>query len=717
MLFDEVRHKLENQYTQIAWIPNSGMTDEELTREAERLESQYENSTQLRCALFRLICEKGQLAVDREDIFQDKLAGANIMRRIRIRREKALKEALLPQEAAQVTTAWEQFGTFKANSDYSHTSPNTRLLMQLGFAGLRRRVRTAASREGLTPQQQEFYTSCDVMLTAACTAARRLGDAAGPFNPKNAAALEQLSQGAPRNIYEAMQLLILYFYLHDTIAGTRVRTLGRLDVLLQPFYERDLESGRFTKAEIKEMLKFFLHKFWSAKVPFDLPFCLCGMDENGEDVTSEVTQLILETYNELNIYSPKIHIRVSKKTPPAIIRQVLSYIRDGNSSFVFINDDTAMRGLTAVGIEKEDVWDYVPIGCYEPAVWGMELGCTGCGGINLPKAVELVFTRGIDLPTGQRCSVDTGPIHSFLEFKEAVKAQIACLTQQATDYVCKIEPHYGSVNPDPLLSCQYDACVEKGVDVYDGGAKYNNSSMSFYSIATLADCICAVQKLVFEEQHFTFCQLGEILKNNWKGHEKDRIYALRLPNKYGNNDPVADALAAEFAHYCAGLVNNKPNGRGGVFKAALYTIDHCFILGKKTGATPDGRLAGQPLSKNLCSVTGMDRKGITGLIHSAGKIDAARFPNGSVLDVVLHPSAVAGEEGLTAFYGILLTYFQKGGLAIHGNVFHAEDLKKAQQDPQRYKNLQVRVCGWNAYFVNLTKAEQDAFILQAENAI
>ena len=132
-------------------------------------------------------------------------------------------------------------------------------------------------------------------------------------------------------------------------------------------------------------------------------------------------------------------------------------------------------------------------------------------------------------------------------------------------------------------------------------------------------------------------------------------------------------------------------------------------------ATPDGRKAGEPLSKNLCAVTAMDKKGITALIHSVTKLDHSRFPNGSVLDFVLHPSAVAGEDGLTAFCGILMTYFRKGGLAMHGNVFDAEDLKNAQKDPERYKNLQVRVCGWNAYFVNLSKTEQDAFIRQAEN--
>ena len=250
--------------------------------------------------------------------------------------------------------------------------------------------------------------------------------------------------------------------------------------------------------------------------------------------------------------------------------------------------------------------------------------------------------------------------------------------------------------------------------MYEGGAKYNNSSLYFYSIASLVDSLCAVKKLVFEDKAYTFDALGEILKNNWQGYEKVRATALRMPEKYGNNTPVADALTVEIADLCAGLLNNRPNGRGGVFKAALFSIDRCFYIGKRTMATPDGRLAGEPLSKNLGAVVGKDRKGVTALINSVTRIDHASFPTGSVLDI-MHPSAVRGEDGLEAFYGILMTYFKKGGFAMHGNVFDANTLKEAQKHPELYQNLQVRVCGWNAYFVNLSKVEQDAFIRQAEN--
>ena len=717
MDFSAVRERIAQQYTDIAWLPDSGLDADALMSRLETMEREYPSAAMIRAEAFRFIAENARIAIDPEDIFQDKLDGNGLIKKLRIRWEKALKAARLPEEAEEIRKAWTLYGTFHATSDYSHTSPNSRLLLEEGFTGLQKRVQAAAAREGLSEKQREFYKSCDVMLTAMSTAALRLSRAIGPYNKENSLALRHIAQGAPQNTYEALQLLVLYFFMHDYIFGTRIRTLGRLDVLLTPFCRRDLAQGTYTQGQLEEMMKFFLHKFWAAKVPYDLPFCLCGMDENGEEVTNEVTDLILRCYNDLNIYSPKIHIRVSPKTPAATIQKVLSYIRGGNSSFVFLNDETVIRGLTGVGIDEKDARNYAPIGCYEPAVWGMELGCTGCGGINLAKAVELTLLNGRDFATGDLCGLETGEIHSYEEFLEAVKKQIAYLTDRATGYVTKIEPYYGTVNPDPLLSCQYDACLEKGVDIYDGGAKYNNSSMSFYSLASLVDSLCAIKTLVYEEKRLTLPQLTEILQSNWEGAEKMRSYAMKLPEKFGSNAPAADSLARELADYCAGLVTGRPNGRGGVFKAALYTIDHCIKTGAHTMATPDGRLAGEPLSKNLCAVTGMDRKGITGLILSAGKLDHSRFPNGTVLDVVLHPSAVAGDEGLAAFYGLLMTYLKMGGMAIHGNVFSPEDLRKAQADPEQYKNLQVRVCGWNAYFVNLSKAEQDAFICQAENAL
>ena len=716
-LFENKRALLASQFEAPNCVADSGLSKAELQPLIEAIESAHPAKAIAKAKSLALIAERAQLAVDAEDIFQDKILAYGLLSAQRKRWEKAVKEAYLAKESAEVRRAWQEFGAYSAIGDYGHTSPNTRLLLSVGFAGLLERVRTAAKKEGLTDRQAEFYTSCEISLGAAITAARRLSAAIAPYNADNARALTAIAEGAPRDSYEAMQLLVLYFFLHEYVGGTRVRTLGRLDVLLDPFFRQDLASGRYTKAELSEMLKFFLHKFWVAKVPFDLPFCLGGTDENGNDVTSEATLMIVDAYDALNIYSPKIHIRICESTPKAFVLRVLDCIRRGNSSFVFVNDRVAIEGLKRVGIDARDAWDFVPIGCYEPAVWGMEIGCTGNGCVSLPKALELVLCNGRDHASGICCGLEAPLPSTFEKLLQAVKAQLAHMTERALDYVVGIEGYYREINPDPLLSCQYEHSVECGVDVYEGGAKYNNSSMYFYSIATLVDALCAVKRFVFDEKRYTLTELSAMLRADWVGHERERLLTLRLPEKYGTGAPLANALAKEIAAFCAGLVNNKPNGRGGVFKAALFTIDNYIHAGKHTMATPDGRHADDPLSKNLCATVGADRGGITALIHSVTAMDLADFPNGSVLDVLLHPSAVAGAEGLEAFYHILMTYFKKGGFAMHGNVFCADELKKAQREPEKYKNLQVRVCGWNAYFVNLSKIEQDCFIKQAEGLL
>ena len=713
-LFTGKRPATEEQFLNVDW--QNGLAPSELQAQVDALEASDLPRATVKARTFALICEQGQIAPDRADIFQDKLNGGRIMADQRHRWEKAVKERDLKEERDLQKKSWGIAGAFTGHGDYGHISPNSKLLLEVGFSGLLERVERFASRDDLSESQHVFYDSCKTVLNAMMTAAARLADAIAPYNEENAKALRQIATGAPRNYYEAMQLLLLYFFLHEYVAGGRVRTLGRLDVLLYPFYKNDLESGTYTADEMREMLRFFLLKIWSAKVPYDLPLCLGGADADGGEVTNAFSYLFVEVYDSLHIYSPKIHIRVSDKTPNDFIKRVLSCIRKGNSSFVFVNDRIGVKALTKVGIQEKDAWNYVPIGCYEPAVWGVELGCTGNGAVNTVKALEFILNRGRDLKSGEALGLDTGETASFADFLAALKQQLAYMTDQACAYVNAIEKRYGEIYPDPILSCQYDESVRRGVDLYEGGAKYNSSSIYFYSIATLTDAVCAVKRLVFEEKRLSLSQFAEILKNDWQNAEDLRQIALHLPEKYGNNAPTADGIAAELAAYCASLVNNRPNGRGGVFKAALFTIDRCFFAGKRTMATPDGRRAGEPLSKNLSATVGMDKGGVTALIGSATKIDHSEFPNGSVLDVMLHPSAVAGEVGLEAFYTLLHTYFAAGGFAMHGNVFNVNDLKAAQEDPQKYRTLQVRVCGWNAYFVDLSKIEQDTFIRQAELA-
>ena len=707
------KDNIHSEFKNIDWIGDED-TIARIEEEVREIEARESSRAIAKAKTFELLASRSRIAVDKYNIFQNKLESGSVMSSQRARwREEVIRTHLADIDRENVIAG--KCSAYFANEDFGHTSPNSNTMLKLGFTGLLSRIEEAEKTEGLTEKQKDFYESCRIVIKAMMTVAKRLSDAVRPYNDESAKALLSLTERAPESTYEAMQMIILYFFCHEFVAHTRVRTLGRVDVMLLPFWENDLKKG-VSEQELRELLRYFLFKFSAANVDYGLPFCIGGLGRDGEDVTNTVSHAIVEVFDELNIYSPKIHVRVSEKTDDAFTKKVLRNIRGGNSSFVLVNDKVGIEALTRVGIDYSDALDYVPIGCYEPAVWGVEIGCTGNGHVTLPKAVELVFTGGYDHASGTLCGVKTEIPTTYEEFLKALEVQITYLTERAISYVTAIERYYDRINPDPILSMQYDESVRRGVDVYEGGAKYNSSSMYFYSIASFVDSVCAVKKFVFDEKRFTFSELGEILKSNWTKNPRLRAEALRISEKYGNSNPTADEITVWVSQLCAKLTNNKPNSRGGVFKAALFSINHCYPEGKNVMATPDGRLAGDPISKNLCASTAQDKNGITALINSVTKIDHAAFPTGTVLDVVIHPSAVSGEDGLDAFLGILKTYIARGGYALHGNVFDAASLRRAQREPEKYRNLQVRVCGWNSYFLNLSPEEQDAFIRQAENA-
>ena len=266
-----------------------------------------------------------------------------------------------------------------------------------------------------------------------------------------------------------------------------------------------------------------------------------------------------------------------------------------------------------------------------------------------------------------------------------------------------------------MFSATMTDSLECARDGYADGMKYNTTVFTLAGLATVVDSICVIKKFVFDKKILTLNEFTEILKNNWEGNESLRLDILKDDDKYGNGSDYADDIMVDLTKYLSDLINKAPNGRGSYWKIGLLSIDKNIAFGKTFSATPDGRYMGDPISKNLSPNIGMDRKGLTTLISSLNKIDFSDFPHAGIVDFILHPSAVAGEEGLNVFMGILKTFFNGGGHSVQFNVFSADTLKDAQRNPDKYKNLQVRVCGWNVYFTELNKVAQDAFIAQCEH--
>jgi formate C-acetyltransferase len=272
------------------------------------------------------------------------------------------------------------------------------------------------------------------------------------------------------------------------------------------------------------------------------------------------------------------------------------------------------------------------------------------------------------------------------------------------------EREWPNINPSPFISATIDDCAVRGMDISRGGAHYNSVGYVGAALANATDSLLALKKAVYDEPCFTLEEVLEALSRNFEGHERMRRYLINRIPKWGNNDPEADAMAMRVADYYCNKIHTFTNGRGGPCQAALFTLTFAWEGGKKTGALPDGRKAGESLAPGMGATYGQDKNGITALINSVSKIDATNLPNGAVLDVTLHPTAISGEEGLEALTTIIKTFFAKGGYALQFNVYDVATLRDAQRNPEKYATLQIRLTGWSIYFNTLSKFEQEQFI-------
>ena len=705
--FKQNKTAIENQYEHF----NNLVNKDESKQLYQELKNIYysEKSKQIgKGKAIRHYFENVRLFINPSDIFADMTDVSNTPSCLRDEEYQRYKK----YDAEALTIQNE--GAFQADCDFGHTMPDWTTVFDLGIVGIIERAEKYLKGTLLSDSQKEFYLSVKYAYEGILIYIKRLQKEAlatqsvnAQFTAKN---LDTLSKGTPKTLAEAMQLYFIYYAAQNFVEGENVRSLGALDDILYPYYKHDIDNAICDEENVRELIKYFLYKWNSMNVVANIPFNLCTD-------TNEFTYLILEEYVKLDVPDPKIHIKCSDQTPDRVYRIIMESIRNGNNSFVFMNDKVIPKALMHIGIEPEDAKNYTLIGCYEPCAAGKEIPCSVNGRINLPMAVETVLNNGKKFNSKNIIGIDFGKNFATFEmFYNAVKEQLMAWSKMAMKEINAIEKQYPSIIQSPVLSATYNNCMETGVDAYAGGAKYNNSSICIFGIATIVDELIAIKKAVFEDKIITLNELTDILKNNWSEAEELRKIMQDKYPKYGNNVDEVDELAKDLELYMSECIDNQPNGRGGVYRMGLFSIDWIIDYGKQLGASADGRFSGEPVSKNLSASVGMDKKGVTGIVNSVTKFDYALAPNGSVLDLHLHPSAVSGSEGIDIMISLLKTYLSKGGFAVHINVINPETLKKAQKDPEKYKNLQVRLCGWNVYFTDLNIEMQNNLIKSMEDS-
>ena len=593
-------------------------------------------------------------------------------------------------------------GLYRCRLDLSHTVPDWDNILQFGVPGLLTRA-TQCWQKNPSP----FAESVLIVYNAFRDFLLRYAAFAEKHQRRDlSTTLLFLADNAPETLQQALQLGLLYREIQE-IEGEWVRSMGIFDRMYYAFYANDLSAGRLTEQSAADLLFAYFGRFIVQSQGRDngTPYCLGGLLPAGGDGSNVLSRLTWQVFRELGQVDPKFSLRVNSETPADILNLAADCIKEGKTSIVFANEVIAGKMFLKHGKTVGDLANFVPVGCYEPTIMGKELACTMTVLFNFAGLFEELFAQSNFSPES---------------FEEVLAEYLRLQKKYLADCMEKVnalEKYWQDVNPSPLLSGTMDECMERGLDVSQYGCKYSTSGVMCAGIGTAVDSLIAIRQMVFEQKLVTFSELGKILSANWQGFEELRLLAAHRLPKWGVGDQDADTLAEIITHCAGEQIMHTANVKGGTFQMGLWSIDWSFIFGRETAATPDGRLAGTPISRNSGSSVACDSEGVAGLIESAAKLDHTYFADGAVLDVMLSPQAVSGENGSELIVRLIKTFFARGGLFIQFNVLSPDLLRAAQKDPQQYQNLQIRLCGWNVRFIDLPPHIQQTFIEEAENGV
>lgn len=536
---------------------------------------------------------------------------------------------------------------------------------------------------------------------------------------------------APRTFREALQH---YWFIHLGVI-IELNTWdsfnpGRLDQHLYPFYKKEIAEGTLTKEEAKELLEAFWIKFNNQPAPPKVgvtaeesntytDFCLInlgGLKEDGTDGVNELSYLILDVIEEMRILQPSSMVQISKITPDDFLKRALKIIKTGFGQPSIFNTDMIIQEMLRVGKSIEDARNGGTSGCVETGAFGKE-NYNLTGYFNLVKILEVTLNNGLDPKTKKQIGLRTGDPTKFKTYNELFEA-FSKQVKHFVDIKIKgnniIEKLWGNYLPSPFLSIIIDDCIENAKDYNAGGARYNSSYIQGVGLGSITDSLTSIKYNLFDEKNLTMKELLEILTSNFKDKEELRQRFICDTPKYGNDEDYPDAITKDVFELYFNAVDGRPNTKGGHHRINLLPTTVHVYFGSVIGAMPDGRKAFEPLSEGISPVQGSDTKGPTGVLKSASKIDHVRT-GGTLLNQKFTPSFFATEEGIANIAHLVRGYFKLGGHHIQFNVVSADTLREAQKNPEKYRDLIVRVAGYSDYFINLGPKLQDEIIQRTEH--
>lgn len=536
----------------------------------------------------------------------------------------------------------------------------------------------------------------------------------------------QVPRRAPRDFWEALQM---YWFMHlgtiTELNGWDAMNPGHLDRYFHPFYARELESGTITREWAKELLSAFWIKFNNHPAPPKVGVTaaesgtyndftninLGGLLADGTDGVNEISYMMLEVMDDIHLLQPQANIQLSRKNPDRFLKAAARVIRKGYGYPSIFSADTVIEQMIRAGKSVEDARDGGTSGCVETGAFGKEAYIL-TGYLNTPKIFELALNNGVDPVSGKKIGVETGDPAGFKTFDDlyaAFEKQLHHIVEIKIKGNQFIERLYADNAPAVFLSVLTDDCIKKGKDYNDGGPRYNTNYIQCVGIGTMVDSLSALKKHVFEEKTFKMKDALEAVRDNFSGSEPLRLTFANKTSRWGNDDDYADDLMKKVFNSLYDEIDGRPNTKGGCYHIDMLPTTCHIYFGSITGATPDGRLAGAPLSEGISPVQGADRNGPTAVIKSCGKMDHIRT-GGTLLNMKFMPKVLEGEEGIDKLAQLVRTYFRYDAHHIQFNVVDSDTLRKAQAHPEEYRDLIVRVAGYSDYFCDIGHDLQEEII-------
>ena len=579
-----------------------------------------------------------------------------------------------------------------------------------------------------------------------------------------------------QNFYEACQSFWFVQQLLQIESSGHSISPGRFDQYMYPFYEKDIHTGKITREYAQELIDCIWVKLNDLNKCRDAAsaegfagyslfqnLIAGGQNKEGEDVTNDLSVMCIQASMHVHLPAPSLSVRVWNGSPHEFLIKAAELTRTGIGLPAYYNDEVIIPALQNRGLSLEDAREYNIIGCVEPQKAGKTEGWHDAAFFNMCRPLELVFSNGMD--KGEMVGIPTGDVtqmKTFDEFFDAYKKQMEYCISLLVNADNAIDVAHAERCPLPFLSCMIDDCLKEGKSVQEGGAVYNFTGPQGFGIANMADGLFAIRKLVYEDKKVSMKELKEALAWNYDkgldaqsagdmtemimkamqkaGRNVDASTAEGLLKtfmgmkpgeqktqrfkeihdmidevpKFGNDIPEVDYFAREVAYTYSKPLQKYNNPRGGKFQAGLYPVSANVPLGGQTGATPDGRYAHTPVADGVSPSAGKDVKGPTAAATSVSRLDHFIVSNGTLFNQKFHPSALSGREGLEKFVALIRGYFDQKGMHMQFNVVDRQTLLDAQEHPEKYKHLVVRVAGYSALFTTLSRSLQDDIIRRTE---